>query len=210
MYFARIEQDTLGRRRLSRVYVSHDSDIAHLVEHDILLKIVPYHSGSGGFSQEEHCNQFLIPRAARKAVAKQPCNKNPPVGDSQSSISPQENQPGQLLIIRLSSSSQKRTPPALDIASSSGRGRKRITGTFLTRFDAKNGSASADARGPPPVADPGPERSAQAAPEIPSRFLKKLDRLSFPGPPSSRARIFSDDQSGRRSRKAVHRPFSAI
>lgn len=52
----------------------------------------------------------------------------PPGRASQSSISPAQNTPGMLLTINPSSSPSKRTPPALLIASSSGRVRTNVIG----------------------------------------------------------------------------------
>ncbi len=55
-------------------------------------------------------------------LAKLAVKRYPPVGASQSSISPAQKTPGIARSIRCSSSASKVTPPALLIASSSGRG----------------------------------------------------------------------------------------
>ena len=69
---------------------------------------------------------FEVPATAQAPVLKQPCSKYPPVGASQSSISPATKVPGRRRSIRYSSTSAKGTPPAVLMASS--RGRRAVMG----------------------------------------------------------------------------------
>jgi len=66
--------------------------------------------------QETRLTQSAAARPARNPLAKQAVSRYPPVGASQSSISPAQNTPGMPLTINPSSSPSKRTPPALLIA----------------------------------------------------------------------------------------------
>lgn len=83
--------------------------------------------------------QFFTPSAAAFPVEKQAVNKYPPVGASQSSISPAQKTPGKDLIIRSSDKSSKRIPPAELIASSSGRGEMSGTGIAFIVEDKASG-----------------------------------------------------------------------
>ena len=84
------------------------------------------------------------PRAACPPVAKQPWIRYPPVGASQSIISPAMKTPGIRRNIRRSSSSLQHTPPAEEMASASGRGPSRGMRQPLT----SRASASGEDHGP--------------------------------------------------------------
>src|SRR3972149_4993700 len=67
-------------------------------------------------------SHFTTPSPATRPLAKHAVNKYPPVGASQSNISPAQKNPGNSWIIKFSSSDSNVTPPALLMASSNGRG----------------------------------------------------------------------------------------
>src|SRR5260221_7143025 len=91
-----------------------------------------FHKRKGSCHAYRSCAiHFTAPCPAMVPVAKQPCSKYPPVGASQSIISPAQNIPGYFFSISSSSSSSQATPPAEDIASSTGRGATSFTSLFL-------------------------------------------------------------------------------
>ena len=90
-----------------------------------LHAILPRQPQQVQFSTRQIVEDRLQPAAARPAirpVASAPVISQPPVGASQSSISPAAKVPGRSRSISSSVSPAKASPPAVEIASSIGRG----------------------------------------------------------------------------------------
>src|SRR3954463_3906627 len=76
-------------------------------------------------------SHFNAPLPAAAPVANEACSKYPPVGASQSSISPAAKMPGKRRIMKSASSSSNAIPPAVEIARAIGAVPVSRTGTAL-------------------------------------------------------------------------------
>ena len=85
-------------------------------------------------------SQATAPAPATEPVAKQAVSRYPPVGASQSNISPAQKTPGSVRTIKRASSASKGTPPAVLIASASGRGATNRNGNDLIAAARRAGS----------------------------------------------------------------------
>src|SRR5690606_15989552 len=107
------------------------------------LKMVKLFGGESSDTEaiNHASSQRKMPCAAQRPCAMQALNRYPPVGASQSNISPATKTPGMDETMSDSSSDSNLIPPAVLIASGSGRGESSVSGSALTARATVAGSA---------------------------------------------------------------------
>ena len=143
----------------------------------------------------------LLPWPARQPLAKQAVNKYPPVGASQSSISPAQYTPGRLDNIKQELKSSKTTPPAVLIASSTGLG--LLSGTDKCFRQTAKASGLARVSG-----EQSSYKSPIFTPSTPKRLFRWLDKLRLPRGQRTSERTCSSDLSGSKSSVKLAAPWA--